>query len=59
MSSFYTGKGKGKSERAYPDENKTQSESESSDLDNDKELNKAIMLSLQQDRVGESSKKNP
>jgi hypothetical protein len=54
MSNFYTGKGKGKaSSEDYID---SQSESEKSDLDDSKDINEAIWRSLQQDKVGESSK---
>jgi NADH:ubiquinone oxidoreductase subunit 3 (subunit A) len=56
MSGFYKGKGKGK--LIVPDEEESVKQNSSSDIeeDNDSELRKAISLSLQNDKKGESSK---
>ena len=56
MSGFYQGKGKGK--LIVPDEEESVKQNSSSDIedDNDLELRKAIALSLQKNKKGESSK---
>jgi hypothetical protein len=54
MSGFYSGKGK---QAVYNVEESVKSKSSSdNDSDNDLEIKKAIALSLQKDKIGESSK---